>query len=41
MGLALHQIVDLLIFYPKIGGMWWILLALGACAGPRDAKRAE
>jgi O-antigen ligase len=35
-GLALHQIVDLLIFYPKVGGMWWIVLALG-CAG----KRAE
>lgn len=29
-GLALHQIVDLLVFYPKIGGMWWILLGLGA-----------
>ncbi|MDQ2873008.1 MAG: O-antigen ligase family protein [Candidatus Eremiobacteraeota bacterium] len=27
--LALHQIFDYLIFYPKIGGWWWILLALG------------
>lgn len=28
--LALHQIVDFLTFYPKIGGEWWIVLALGA-----------
>jgi O-antigen ligase len=35
-GLALHQIVDLLVFYPKIGTMWWIILALGT-----RAKRAE
>ncbi|MBV9149428.1 MAG: O-antigen ligase family protein [Candidatus Eremiobacteraeota bacterium] len=31
-GLALHQIVDLIIFYPKIGGWWSIVLALGASA---------
>ncbi|HZZ66382.1 MAG TPA: O-antigen ligase family protein [Candidatus Baltobacteraceae bacterium] len=31
--LALHQIVDLLTFYPKVGGEWWIVMALGAaCA---------
>lgn len=31
--LALHQTVDLLTFYPKVGGEWWILMALGAaCA---------
>jgi O-antigen ligase len=29
-GLALHQIVDLLVFYPKVGEFWWIVLALGA-----------
>ncbi|HEY8297026.1 MAG TPA: O-antigen ligase family protein [Candidatus Baltobacteraceae bacterium] len=28
--LAVHQIDDYLIFYPKIGGWWWIVLALGA-----------
>lgn len=28
--LALHQIVDLLTFYPKVGGEWWIVMALGA-----------
>jgi O-antigen ligase len=28
--LALHQIVDYVIFYPKVGEWWWIALALGA-----------
>jgi O-antigen ligase len=28
--LAAHQVVDFLTFYPKIGGAWWVLLALGA-----------
>lgn len=28
--LALHQTVDFLTFYPKVGGWWWIVLALGA-----------
>ncbi len=28
--LAAHQTVDLLVFYPKVGGWWWILLALAA-----------
>lgn len=28
--LALHQVVDFLTFYPKIGGFWWIVLGLGA-----------
>jgi O-antigen ligase len=28
--LALHQIVDLLTFYPKVGGEWWIVLGMGA-----------
>lgn len=31
-GLALHQLVDLMIFYPKVGGWWWIVMALGAAA---------
>jgi len=36
--LALHQIVDFLSFYPKVGGWWWIALALGAAviAGRRE-----
>jgi putative inorganic carbon (HCO3(-)) transporter len=35
-GLAAHQLVDLLVFYPKVGEMWWIALALAAVrvAGP-------
>lgn len=28
--LALHQIVDLLTFYPKIGAEWWVIMALAA-----------
>jgi O-antigen ligase len=28
--LGLHQVVDLLVFYPKVGGWWWIVLGLGA-----------
>jgi O-antigen ligase len=31
--LALHQTVDDVVFYPKVGEMWWIVLAIGAaCA---------
>lgn len=29
-GLAFHQVLDLLVFYPKVGELWWIALALGA-----------
>jgi O-antigen ligase len=28
--LALHQIVDYLVFYNKVGEWWWVILALGA-----------
>lgn len=28
--LAVHQVADFLTFYPKVGGWWWIVLALGA-----------
>jgi O-antigen ligase len=28
--LALHQTVDLLTFYPKVGGEWWMVMGLGA-----------
>ena len=30
--LALHQILDLLVFYPKVGGPWIIAIALGVAA---------
>jgi O-antigen ligase len=29
-GFGLHQVFDLLVFYPKVGELWWIVLALGA-----------
>ncbi len=29
-GFALHQVFDLLVFFPKVGELWWIVLALGA-----------
>jgi O-antigen ligase len=29
-GLALHHVFDYLIFYPKVGEFWWIILAIGA-----------
>lgn len=41
--LACHQIVDFLTFYPKVGGWWWIVLALGAAelsAPAHDAERS-
>lgn len=28
--LALHQVVDFLTFYPKIGDEWWLVMGLGA-----------
>jgi O-antigen ligase len=30
--LALHQTVDYLIFYPKVGGLWWLLIGTAAAA---------
>ena len=28
LALALHQVVDYLVFYPKVGGSWWLLLGI-------------
>jgi len=38
--IGLHQVVDLLVFYPKVGGWWWIVLGLGAAqlAAPIRAR---
>ena len=38
--IGLHQVVDLLVFYPKVGGWWWIVLGLGAAqlAAPVRAR---
>ena len=30
--LALHQVFDLMVFFPKVGGFWWIVLGIGAGA---------
>lgn len=30
--LALHQVADYLVFYPKVGGAWWLLLGVAAAA---------
>ncbi|MGB8910233.1 MAG: O-antigen ligase family protein [Candidatus Cybelea sp.] len=30
--LALHQVADYLVFYPKVGGAWWLLVGIAAAA---------
>ncbi len=37
LALAVHQTVDYLVFYPKVGGAWWILLGIAAAAVAREA----
>lgn len=32
LALAIHQTVDYLIFYPKVGGAWWLLVGTAAAA---------
>jgi O-antigen ligase len=39
-GFAAHQLFDLLVFFPKVGELWWIVLALGA-ARVDAARRAK
>ncbi|HEY9086199.1 MAG TPA: O-antigen ligase family protein [Candidatus Tyrphobacter sp.] len=41
LGLAFHQIFDYLVFYPKVGATWWILVALGVAAMTRAAPANE
>ncbi len=38
-GFATHQIFDLLVFFPKVGDLFWIVLGLGAATV--DAERAK
>jgi O-antigen ligase len=37
--LVLHQIADYLVFYPKVGGAWWLLIGIGAAAMARATAR--
>jgi O-antigen ligase len=39
--LALHQIFDLLVFFPKVGLVWWLLLGAGAAAASRATSFTE
>jgi len=32
LALASHQVVDYLVFYPKVAAAWWLLLGIGAAA---------
>jgi O-antigen ligase len=32
LALAVHQVVDYLVFYPKVGGAWWLLLGIATAA---------
>ncbi len=32
LALAVHQVVDYLVFYPKVGSGWWLLLGIAAAA---------
>ncbi len=37
-GLALHQVLDSMTFFPKVGGMLWILVGIGVAAAVRGAE---
>jgi hypothetical protein len=36
--LTLHQIADYLVFYPKVGGAWWLLLGVATASALRTAQ---
>jgi O-antigen ligase len=35
--LTVHQIADYLVFYPKVGGPWWLLIGIAAATMARSA----
>ena len=38
MALTIHQVADYLVFYPKVGGAWWLLLGVAAAAAVRESQ---
>jgi len=40
-GLAMHQIVDTLVFYPKVGVLWWIIAAYGIAMNSTQVIRPK
>ncbi|MGA8534505.1 MAG: O-antigen ligase family protein [Candidatus Tumulicola sp.] len=39
--LAVHQVADYLVFYPKVGGPWWLLIGIAAATIARDDRGSE
>ncbi len=40
LALATHQLFDTLVFFPKVGDLWWLLLGIGAASALAPAKPA-
>ena len=41
LALSLHQIFDLLVFFPKVGLLWWLVLGAGAAAVGKSAPSGK
>jgi O-antigen ligase len=41
LAMSLHQIIDYLVFYPKVGGPLWLLFGIGAAAIATQRTTAE
>jgi O-antigen ligase len=39
--LTVHQISDYLVFYPKVGGPWWVLIGIAAAAIARKSDSVD
>jgi len=40
LALATHQLFDTLVFFPKVGDLWWLLLGIGAASALAPVKPA-